>query len=457
MSEAAGAPVPEPDAGDSSDAAPERLQWEGPLPEPVRQRVVALASEALGGLSDDEVPPALKRFRQWAPARRTKLAGAHLASAVDRDVVFRQKVASRLRGVAPDLVAALEGGTAPPSAEPDHVAAVAYIMRAPDWPALVARAGVNLEKESAAAEAAQARQTIARLEETLEAARAKGRDESTRLREELAAARADVAAVRAELRAEKGARRRAEELLQDAETRARAAEAVAAAAEAAADSERRKARSRLAEAQSAVETDRRASREGRRLEDIRLRLLLDTVVDAASGLRRELALPPVTDRPADRVPAATADATNGRGGRALHPDDPSLVDQLLALPQVHLVVDGYNVTKTGYPDAPLEVQRSRLVTGLVGLAAQYGAEITCCFDGAEMAGRVPSLSGRGVRVLFSRPGETADELIRRLVRAEPPGRPLAVVSSDREVADGVRRAGARPVSAAALVRRLDRS
>jgi predicted RNA-binding protein with PIN domain len=69
---------------------------------------------------------------------------------------------------------------------------------------------------------------------------------------------------------------------------------------------------------------------------------------------------------------------------------------------------------------------------------------------------VPSLTGRGVRVLFSKPGEIADELIRRLVRAEPAGRPVVVVSSDREVADAVRRAGARTVSAAALVRRLDR-
>ncbi|MEP6762609.1 MAG: NYN domain-containing protein, partial [Sporichthyaceae bacterium] len=63
---------------------------------------------------------------------------------------------------------------------------------------------------------------------------------------------------------------------------------------------------------------------------------------------------------------------------------------------------------------------------------------------------------RGVRVLFSKPGEIADELIRRLVREEPPGRPVVVVSSDREVADGVRRSGARPVSSDALVRRLDR-
>jgi predicted RNA-binding protein with PIN domain len=83
--------------------------------------------------------------------------------------------------------------------------------------------------------------------------------------------------------------------------------------------------------------------------------------------------------------------------------------------------------------------------------------VTCCFDGATVAGHIPSLSGRGVRVRFSKPGEIADELIRRLVRAEPRGRPVVVVSSDREVADGVRRHGARPVSSAALVRRLERS
>ncbi|MGW9133729.1 hypothetical protein ACWGRZ_23555, partial [Streptomyces sp. NPDC055681] len=42
-------------------------------------------------------------------------------------------------------------------------------------------------------------------------------------------------------------------------------------------------------------------------------------------------------------------------------------------------------------------------------------------------------------------GVTADELIRQLARAEPPGRPVVVVSTDREVA--VR--SARPTSARA--------
>jgi predicted RNA-binding protein with PIN domain len=61
-----------------------------------------------------------------------------------------------------------------------------------------------------------------------------------------------------------------------------------------------------------------------------------------------------------------------------------------------------------------------------------------------------------VRVLFSAPGEPADDVIRRLVAAEPEGRPVAVVSSDREVADDVRRAGAHAVPSDLLLRRLDR-
>jgi predicted RNA-binding protein with PIN domain len=78
------------------------------------------------------------------------------------------------------------------------------------------------------------------------------------------------------------------------------------------------------------------------------------------------------------------------------------------------------------------------------------------FDGAEMSGPVQLSQPRGVRVRFSPPGVIADEVIRQLVRAEPSGRPLVVVSSDREVAESVGGAGARAVSAAALVARIGR-
>ena len=129
--------------------------------------------------------------------------------------------------------------------------------------------------------------------------------------------------------------------------------------------------------------------------------------------------------------------------RALLSDDPALLDQLLSLPQAHLIVDGYNVTKTGFPDLSLEKQRTRLLTGLSNLAARSGAEVTCCFDGAALEGRVPAAAARGVRVLFSKAGETADELIRRLVRAEPRG-PAGVRGVQRPRGRRRRTPGRRP-------------
>jgi phage gp37-like protein len=73
--------------------------------------------------------------------------------------------------------------------------------------------------------------------------------------------------------------------------------------------------------------------------------------------------------------------------------------------------------------------------------------------------RVPVTGGaaRRVRVVFSPPGEIADEVIRRLVRAEPAGRVVVVCSADREVVDGVVRAGARVVAPSALLARLART
>ena len=71
----------------------------------------------------------------------------------------------------------------------------------------------------------------------------------------------------------------------------------AADAVAVAEAEVSRARSRQAEAESALAAARKAVRDGRSLEHTRLRLLLDTVVDAAAGLRRELALPPPGDLP----------------------------------------------------------------------------------------------------------------------------------------------------------------
>jgi predicted RNA-binding protein with PIN domain len=125
------------------------------------------------------------------------------------------------------------------------------------------------------------------------------------------------------------------------------------------------------------------------------------------------------------------------------------------VPSVHLIVDGYNVSKTGYPELPLADQRTRLVGQLAALAARTGVEITVVFDGAGVVS-APHRGSRGVRVLFSDVGVLADDVIRDLVAAEPEGRPVLVATSDRAVVVSVRRSGAYSVPSAILLGRLAR-
>lgn len=430
----------------------------GPLPDGVRQRVIALAADGLGAMTADEIPVPLRQFARFTPSRRAKLAATPLAGALENDPVFRQRIAERLRRGLPDLAAALDAGRPPAAADPLDVAAAAYLLRPPGWTALLDTAGHAVERAAQDRASAEAAAVVERLESELGALRASARTEQEKLRADLEEARKEAEQLRRQVRGLQGGAKHAEKEAKLAKSELESVRAEAQAAIAAADKETRRLRGRVSEVESALEASRRAAREGRSMEDTRLRLLLDTVLEAAQGLRRELALPPVGIRPADTVDAVEPEGATPKdiAKRALEGDDPALLDQLLSLPQAHLVIDGYNVTKTGYPTLALQEQRVRLLGGLAVIAAQTGCEITCVFDGAQLDAPVLLAPPRGVRVRFSKAGETADELIRRLVRAEPPGRPVIVVSSDREVADGVRRAGARPVPSTMLLRRLSR-
>jgi predicted RNA-binding protein with PIN domain len=452
------APTLPSEAGTGSPEEPSE-QAEPALPEPVRQRVVALAAAALTAMPVEELPTALRRVARFAPNRRARLGGAVIAAQLAGDALFRQRITSRVLTDAGELGVAVADGIAPAAADPVDVAALAYLARPASWLELVEAAGATVRAEADSAAVAdlvrEADQRVARAEHDRAVARTEAdklRDELARLREEAAGLREDNRGLHRTARELRASERRATELL--ATERGRLARQAADH-----DAETRRLRARLAEAQTAAGASRQTAKEARQVDDARLWLLLETIGQAAQGLRRELALDPASVLPADVVAAETASAGRSAGGdtaRALAADDPARLYQLLGLPKAHLVVDGYNVTKTGYAEIPLEQQRTRLVSGLGGLAAQTGVEVTVVFDGAErMVGLPPA--PRGVRVLFSRKGETADELIRRLVRAEPAGRPIVVISSDKEVADGVRRHGAYPLSSATLIRRLARA
>lgn len=425
------------------------------LPEPVRQRVVALAAEHVGSSAPEDVPPALRAVARFTPGKRARLGALALAAALETDD-FREQVAERVRAAQPELTDALEQGRALPAAAPEDVAAAAYLFRSPGWEEHLARVA-ELEADRAERNAGAERVDVERrLTEQLAAARAAARDEVERVRTDLAAAQQEVAALRRRVR-ELGDRAGRAEAAQRAAERALQAERVRLERERGeAEEQRREVADRAAEAERAVAAARARAREGRQADELRLRVLLDALLGAAGGLRRELALPPLTGRPADVLAPRYAAGAPAPPPRGREPDDPALLDALLAAPLVHLLVDGYNVTKTGFGELSLEAQRARLLTGLGALAARTRAEVTVVFDGAERVAPLAAPAPRGVRLLFSRDGETADDVLRHLVREEPAGRPLVVVSSDREVADDVREAGAHAVPSAALLRLLSR-
>jgi predicted RNA-binding protein with PIN domain len=424
------------------------------LPDRVRARVVDLAADGLGRLPDDQVPPPLRRVASFAPSRRGKLAGHQILDVLARDPEFAERVAETVRTRLPGLAAAVDEEASGSEVDAVDLAAVAYLLRAPGWPSL-ARATAESRPVEAPTDSRQAERLQRQLETMVEeakAARRRSRDQVTDLKRQNAELRHKLGDTRARVRAAEEAARRAEATLTELT-------AAASATSSGQEAELRRARGRIEELETELSALRRAGRAERGSETLRARLLLDTLLQTAQGLRRELALPAVSSTPADLVEAHIAEegsrASSGHG--SLTSDDPVMLDQLLALPRVHLIIDGYNVTKSAWAEMSLERQRDRLLGGLAPLTARSGAEVTVVFDASEIKARPLVNRPRGVRVLYSPEGVIADDVIRELVAAEPQGRPVVVVSSDQAVVRDVRRAGAHVAAASALSRLLART
>jgi predicted RNA-binding protein with PIN domain len=428
------------------------------LPEPVRARVVALTSDALGRLEQESLPVSLRRVAAFAPARRARLAATRIAAVLELDGAFRGRVAGDVREQLPELAEALDAGAPAPAAEPVELAAAAYLLRPSGWQEVVSAASQAVEAERTGAAGREGSHREERLRRQAETVTEELKESRRRHREQVSQLKGENAELRRRLGEAKGRARTAEEAAVRAVADLEAVTVSSAARWAEHDAEVRRLRAAVEDLERDLAAVRRAERLERGTETMRARLLLDTLLDTAAGLRRELALPAVTGSPADAVEAHVAEqgsrASSGQG--SLASDDPALLDHLLALPRVHLVVDGYNVTKTAWPELPLERQRERLLTGLAPLAARSGAEVTVVFDAADTAERPLVNRPRGVRVLFSPVGVIADDVIRDVVAAEPRGRPVVVVSSDRAVAVDVASSGARVAGAAALSRMLGR-
>jgi predicted RNA-binding protein with PIN domain len=384
----------------------------GGLPGAVRTRVVALAADVLPDVV--RLPPALRRVAGFAPQRRARLGGSAIAAALEADDEFRERVGTQV------------------AARTSYDAAALSALGSGDE-------GID------PAEVTRLRDKLAEAEQAVRDLRARNRAQVDEYKAENASLRRKLGESRA---AERAARAALEEQ-QRAVEEARGSAATQAASQ---DKELRRLRAQLAQLEAEASADRRAARSDRDEASLRARLLLDTVIDAASGLRRELALPSVEGAPGDRVEADLARAGEARAGvPAAASSSPALLERVLGMPRARLIVDGYNVSKTAWPSSPLEAQRIRLLGGLAPLVARLGVETTVVFDAAAATARTVAQAPRGVKVVFSPEGVIADDVIRDLVAAEPPGRVVVVVSSDREVATDVARAGARSHSADALI------
>jgi predicted RNA-binding protein with PIN domain len=429
------------------------------LGDAARRRLVELAADVVARLPAEQVPASLRAVARFTPAKRARLGGTALAAALDADEQFRTAVADVVAEATPQLVELIRSGAPTAASDPVDTAVVAYLLRPPGWTDLVRTAAdrARAERNGAGAvrgEAAKLRTELVQTHAELARARADLRTRAARQRDEqtssLAAAATELAEVRKQLRVRTAELRTALGDRDEARAAVEQLRRAAAAAEAAQEIELRRARARISDLERSAEAARRGVRRDRDVDTARLSLLVDTLVDAAAGLRRELSLPAASMRPADTVEAAGA-AAGGTLPRTV--TDPVALDRLLAVPHAHLIVDGYNVTKTGYGSLPLADQRSRLVGSLAALAGRVAVEVTVAFDGAQRPPAQPQ-APRGVRVLFSAAGEIADDLIRRLVSAEPPGRPVIVVTTDQEVVADVLRAGGWTVPASVFLERV---
>ena len=131
-------------------------------------------------------------------------------------------------------------------------------------------------------------------------------------------------------------------------------------------------------------------------------------------------------------------------------DSVEYAEYLLAIPNMTVLVDGYNVTKLAHYDQPLEQQRSWLEQQLCGLLGSVTASFDVVFDGADVDVDSRSLDPR-VRVRFSPDGVEADDVIIDSVSAMDRARPVTVISSDKRVRAGVTERGANVLHSAQLV------
>lgn len=105
---------------------------------------------------------------------------------------------------------------------------------------------------------------------------------------------------------------------------------------------------------------------------------------------------------------------------------------------MHLIIDGYNLLHVNRFLTPLNAlqlqwERDRLIDQLSAYQKLKPCEITVVFDGWQGGWSTEKRERKkGIDLIFSKLGEKADEVIKRLVREKGSG--MIVITSDRDIA-----------------------
>lgn len=392
---------------------------------PAIEFAVAIASEGQKVKPPIAFPAALKPFLRQP--RVPSAALGKLRRAIEADPGFRRRLAA---GALPDLV--------------DPIG-IEWLRRDDGWEE---RIGALVTEREAAAVRGDDEAALRKAERRREAAE----HAAARTRAELVALQARVAELTAELASERSAGRGAQGDLaglrteldaarrdaRHANDRAEAARGRLAGVEAARDAALHRAES--AETQRDALLADRAERGGVEVSGAQVVELRD-LARSARGL-------------ADRLASLIEVGTTGRvalslpGGVAR--DSQRATEHLLRAPGALVLVDGYNVAKLAWPDDDLARQRERCLDLADDVARRFGTDITVVFDGADVVG-AHATRRRMARVVYSKPGTIADDVIRAEVAAAPVERAVVVVTNDQAIRRDVAVLGANWLASDALV------
>lgn len=128
---------------------------------------------------------------------------------------------------------------------------------------------------------------------------------------------------------------------------------------------------------------------------------------------------------------------------------------------MHIIIDGYNLIRQSdsmgrFESFSLQSGRNELIRRTSLYKKARGHRITIVFDGWASD---PLMEERdregGIDIIYSRKGEKADEVIKRMVKERE--EEIVVVTSDRNIADSISRSGGVAISSPEFESKMERT